>query len=206
MVEARLVEVPDNRNPADFALYLRPPYGQPSSMETHLVIAAFGSDRPGLAEAVSRAIVDSGCEFGDSRMTVLGGEFAMVLEATGNWSAVAKLETALPRVASSNGLTIQSTRSEPRSSEALLVPYAVEVIAVNRAGVVSDVTAFFSGRNINIEDLYTSRYCAPHTNTPMFALHLTVGIPSDLSIAMVRGEFMDFCDELNLDAMLAPVK
>ena len=175
-------------------------------METHLIITAFGPDRPGLAEAISRAIGDSGCEFGDSRMTVLAGEFAMILQASGNWSAVAKLETALPRVASANGLSIHSTRSEPRNPSGTLVPYAVEVIAVERSGVVSDVSAFFSSRNINIEDLYTSRYAAPHTSTPMFALHLTVGIPSDLSIAMVRGEFMDFCDELNLDAMLAPVK
>ena len=40
----------------------------------------------------------------------------------------------------------------------------------------------------------------------MFALHMTIGIPGDASIASVRGEFMDFCDDLNLDAMLAPVK
>ena len=87
-----------------------------------------------------------------------------------------------------------------------MLPYAVEVIALNRIGIVGDVTAFFAERDINIEDLYTSRYQAPHTQTPMFALHLTVGIPGELSIAVVRGEFMDFCDELNVDAMMVPVK
>jgi glycine cleavage system transcriptional repressor len=40
----------------------------------------------------------------------------------------------------------------------------------------------------------------------MFSLHMTVGIPAELAIAAIRGEFMDFCDDLNLDAMLAPVK
>ena len=40
----------------------------------------------------------------------------------------------------------------------------------------------------------------------MFSLHMTVAVPGDHSIAALRGEFMDFCDALNLDAMLAPVK
>ena len=175
-------------------------------MDTHLIIAAFGPDRPGLAENLSRVISESGCDFGDSRMSVLAGDFAMIVQVSGNWSALAKLETSLPRVAAATGLQIDAKRSEPRNDDMSMVPYAVEVIALNRPGIVSDVTSFFSGREINIEDLYTSRYPAPHTRTPMFALHLTVGIPSELSIAVVRGEFMDFCDELNLDAMMVPVK
>jgi len=40
----------------------------------------------------------------------------------------------------------------------------------------------------------------------MFALHMTVGIPADSPIASVRAEFLDFCDDLNLDAMMAAVK
>jgi len=175
-------------------------------MDTHLVIAAFGPDRPGLAQAVSRAVSESGCDFGDSRMAVLAGDFAMVLQVSGNWSALAKLEAGLPRIAAATGLQIHANRSEPRTQDVAMLPYAVEVIALNRIGIVGDVTAFFAERDINIEDLYTSRYQAPHTQTPMFALHLTVGIPGELSIAVVRGEFMDFCDELNVDAMMVPVK
>ena len=175
-------------------------------MQTHLVIAAIGPDRPGLAEALSRLVGDCGCNFGDSRMSVLGGEFAMIVQVSGNWSALARLESALQRMAASHGLQVQSTRSEPRQSGAQLIPYAVEVVAVEKPGVVAEVTAFFASRDINIEDLYTSCYPAPHTGTDMFALQFTIGIPAALSIAMVRGEFMDFCDELNLDAMMAPVK
>ena len=61
-------------------------------------------------------------------------------------------------------------------------------------------------RNINIEDLFTTTYSAPHTGALMFSLHMTIGIPSDMAIAALRGDFMDFCDDRNLDAMLAPVK
>jgi glycine cleavage system transcriptional repressor len=52
----------------------------------------------------------------------------------------------------------------------------------------------------------TSSYAAAHTGTPMFSVHLTVDIPASQQISALRDEFMDFCDQLNLDAVMEPVK
>ena len=175
-------------------------------MDSHLVISAVGQDRPGIVESLSQTILDCGCHVGDSRMAVLGGEFALVMLLSGHWNAIAKLESALPRLEEKLNLAIQARRTQTRQGTEKLIPYAVEVVAIDQPSIVHDVSSFFARRGINIEDLYTCRYPAPQTGAAMFTLHLTVGIPSDLAIASVRGEFMDFCDELNLDAMLAPVK
>jgi len=175
-------------------------------METYLVVSALGQDHPGIVNAFSQAVLECGCNIRDSRMAVLGGDFAMIMLLSGNWNAVAKLENMLPRLGEDLKLTVQAKRTEPRTSSTQLIPYAVEVVAMDHPGIVHDVANFFSQRSINIEDLYTSSYLAPHTGAPMFSLHLTVGIPSDTAIAALRGEFMDFCDDLNLDSMLAPVK
>jgi glycine cleavage system transcriptional repressor len=40
----------------------------------------------------------------------------------------------------------------------------------------------------------------------MCAVNITIGVPANIHIAMLREEFMDFCDDLNLDAMMEPVK
>jgi len=175
-------------------------------METYLVVSALGEDRPGLVKELSATVMDSGCSIKDSRMVVLGSEFAAVMLLVGNWNAIAKVEHSLPRVASELGLVIHSRRTEPRPDTNDQVPYAVEVISIDHPGIVHDVADFFAHRDINIEDVYTSTYPAPHTGAPMFSLHMTVGLPTETAIAAVRGEFMDFCDDLNLDAMLAPVK
>jgi glycine cleavage system transcriptional repressor len=82
----------------------------------------------------------------------------------------------------------------------------VEVVALDHPGIVHSLAGFFSQREINIEDLITESYAAPHTGTPMFSVHITIGIPSNLHIAVLRDEFMDFCDSMNLDAILEPVK
>ena len=40
----------------------------------------------------------------------------------------------------------------------------------------------------------------------MFSLRLVINVPSRIHLGVLREEFMDFCDHLNLDAILEPVK
>jgi len=176
------------------------------AQKTYLVISTLGEDHPGVVDTLSKAILDQGCSIEDSRMTVLGGEFAAILLVQGKWNTVAKVENALPELERQLGMTIISKRTGKRTVEADLLPYAVDVISMDHPGIVNSLTGFFSERGINIEDLTTSTYAAAHTGTPMFAVHMTVGIPANQPIAGLREEFMDYCDGLNLDAVLEPLK
>ncbi len=170
-----------------------------------LVISALGRDRPGIISQLTQPIGEAGGNILDSRMTILGGEFAVLMLVEGGWDALAKLEAMLPKLEEKLDLTLGAKRTEGRSrSEGL--PYAVNVIALDNPGIVNRLTGFFSARNINIQDLYTDSYRAPHTGTPMFSANMTVHIPPDVHIARLRDEFLDFCDGLNLDAVLEPVK
>lgn len=175
-------------------------------MQNHFVISALGNNRPGLVHQLSKAVKDCGCNILDSRMAVLGGEFAVILLLAGTWDAIAKIESMIPRLEDSLDLTLISRRTEVREKVANLMPYAVEVVASDRPGIVHDIAQFFSSRDINIEELYTGSYAAAHTGTPMFSLHVTISVPTNTSIAALRGEFMDLCDQLNLDAVMEPVK
>ena len=136
----------------------------------------------------------------------LGGEFAVILLLAGTWDAIAKIESMIPRLEDSLDLTLISRRTEVREKVANLMPYAVEVVASDRPGIVHDIAQFFSSRDINIEELFTGSYAAAHTGTPMFSMHVTISVPTNTSIAALRGEFMDLCDQLNLDAVMEPVK
>ncbi|HHH39824.1 MAG TPA: glycine cleavage system protein R [Sedimenticola sp.] len=171
-----------------------------------LVISALGSDRPGIVDQLSKIILDSGCSIVDSRMTVLGGEFAILLMIEGNWNTLAKLEGNIPAIEQQLSLTVISKRTTERLAGPDLLPYAVEVVSLDHPGIVHHLASFFSQRKINIEDMATSGYAAAHTGAPMFAVHMTVGIPSNIHIATLREEFMEFCDAMNLDAVLEPIK
>jgi glycine cleavage system transcriptional repressor len=45
-----------------------------------------------------------------------------------------------------------------------------------------------------------------HTGASMFTAQLTIGIPANMHIAALRDDFMEFCDHLNLDAIMDPMK
>ncbi len=171
-----------------------------------LVISALGNDRPGIVDKLSKAILDEGCNIADSRMTVLGGEFAILLLIEGNWNTLSKLESAVPDLGDRLGLTMIAKRTGERAPSADLLPYAVDVVALDHPGIVHHLASFFSQRNINIEDMVTTSYAAAHTGTPMFSVHMSVGIPANIHIGTLRDEFMEFCDSLNLDAVLEPIK
>jgi glycine cleavage system transcriptional repressor len=180
------------------------PYQDSPAMKKLLVISAFGKDRPGIVNQLSRAILDAGCNVEDSRMTVLGGEFALILLVSGVWNAVAKLESQLKALEKKLELTLVAKATEPRAEKHNMVPYVVDVVAMDHPGIVHDIAEFFSTRDINIEDLSTWTYAAAHTGTPMFSLNMTVSVPASVNIGGLRDEFTRFCDELNLDATLEP--
>lgn len=177
-----------------------------SNQNNYLVISALGKDRPGIVKSLSKKILDEGCNITDSRMTVLGGEFAILLLVEGQWNTLAKLESALPELQTTLGLTIIGKRTEQRAQSSNLLPYMVEVVSMDHPGIVNKLAEFFSERHINIEDMVTTNYAAAHTGTPMFSVHMSVGIPSDLHLAGLRDEFMEYCDSLNLDAVIEPIR
>jgi len=175
-------------------------------MSKHLVITAVGDDRPGIVNDLTKHISDSDCNIADSRMSILGGEFALILLLSGNWNGIAKIEESLPRIATDLGLSVTIKRTEPRNQQGNLLNYHVDALAMDQPGLVHKVTEFFSSRSINIEGLNTDSYNAAHTGTPMFSINMTVNIPAEKSISQIREQYMDFCDAMNMDGMIEPAR
>ena len=174
-------------------------------MSVQLVITALGEDRPGIVDELSKVLSKQQLNIEDSRMSVLGGEFAILMLVSGASASIDAFTDEIPALEGSlrMKLLVKLTQKRPESEK--LAPYAVEVVSIDHLGIVQDIAHFFSSRNINIIDLDTSRYAGAHTGTPMFALHMTVEIPADESIARLRDEFISNCDALNLDAKMIPV-
>ena len=175
-------------------------------INNYLVLSALGDDRPGIIDKLSKAILDAECNVCDTRMTVLSGKFAILMKVDGSWDPLARLEVQLPELQKNLKLTIIAERTGPVDRPAKLLPYGVDVVALDQPGIVHNLASFFAERQINIEDMITSSYAAAHTGTPMFSVRISLGIPADVHIASLRDEFMDFCDSMNIDAVLEPIK
>lgn len=174
-------------------------------MPQQLVITALGADRPGIVNELSDAIYSNQLNIEDSRMSVLGGEFAILLLLSGTTQAVDDFVAKCPQIEDSLQMKLTAKTTKAQTESDSLIPYDVDVVAIDNPGIVHNLASFFSSRQINIMDLETDRYAAPHTGTSMFSLHMTIDVPADISIAELREDFMTTCDDLNLDATLSVV-
>lgn len=175
-------------------------------MEQLLVLSAVGSDRKGVVRDLTRIVLDCGGNILESRMTALAAEFAVLMLISGKWHTLNRLEKELDRLAEAGQLNIQLKRTEARGMRDSLLPYAVDVVCLDQPGIVHNLAGFYAARDIEIAELNTRSYAAAHTGAPMFSVQMTVNIPSSVHISALREEFMDFCDQLNLDAIMEPVK
>lgn len=171
-------------------------------MTDYLILTGVGSDAPGIVNKLTAALHDMGCSIEESRMSILGGEFAIILLVSADGSAIRKVDSSLDELNRLTGLQYISKKTRQKTSNNTILRYNVEVMSMDQSGIVHSVTEFFAGQSINIESLSSETYAAPHSGTPMFALDLVIEVPADTSVAQLRSSFLDFCDDLLLDASL----
>jgi glycine cleavage system transcriptional repressor len=179
---------------------------RPAANENHLLISAYTTHPQSPLLAVTRRISDSGCNMVDARLATVGRDVSVTALAVGSWDAVAKLEAMLARLEREEGFKLVWYRTGPKPVQSNLLPYIVEVVAADKPGILFQLADFFDKQGITIESLHSSRYRAMQTGAEMFTSQVTIGIPSNMHIAALRDDFMEFCDHLNLDAIMDPMK
>ena len=168
---------------------------------TKAVIATVAEDRPGIVSELSTIVHDLGLNIEDSRMTVLGGEFAVLMSVAGDESALGELDSKLSEQAASGGFAylFRRTGDRPQVEHQL---FTATVEAMDHPGIVSGVTRFFSDRGVNIRELTTETARAAHTGAPVFNLTMEIEVAADDAIDALRDAFDAFCAAESLDGEL----
>lgn len=175
-------------------------------MTNYLLICALAPETTDVLLLSAQRVTDTGCNVDDVRTAHLGGETSLVMLASGTWDAIAKLESSLAKLQRDHEVSLLARRTEARRLQGETLPYAIEITAADAPGIVHALSDYFAQRGITVESLSAWRYTAVQTGTPMFSAQLTVGMPVSLHIAAQRDELMDFCDRLNLDAIIEPIR
>jgi glycine cleavage system transcriptional repressor len=169
------------------------------------VLTAVGPDRVGIVDDLSGAVSSAECNIEESKMAVLGGEFAVIMLASGSAGAVDALARSLPGLGEKLSLHIECRMtSNPRPTEKGR-PYLLEAVSLDTPGIVHAVTAVLRGHGINIEDLDADTAAAPWTGAPMFRLKAHLVIGATVSVARLKEELLHLQTEHDLDIILKPV-
>jgi glycine cleavage system transcriptional repressor len=151
------------------------------------VVTAVGVDQPGIVAALTGALMELGCNLEDSSMSMLQGNFAVLLVIALPAGVDAKAaEAALGSAADPLGLlvTVRPLPTGPRSTE---VPatgagygqvFAFSVHGADRPGIVHRATQALAAVGGNIVDLAT-RLVGTDAE-PTYVLTITVGFAPDV--------------------------
>lgn len=139
-------------------------------------LAAIGRDRPGIVAAVAKVLYEQGCNVEDSSMTLLRGNFSIMLVLEAAEGATAKsLEDALRPACDELGLTytvlnVEDTADVPHPSHVLTV------YGADKPGILFQVTDALASAGVNITDL-NSRLVG--VEEPVYAVMLELAVPGD---------------------------
>jgi len=118
-----------------------------------LVITCVGPDRAGLVGDLTGVIAEAGGNILDSRMALLGGEFAIIMLADVSAEGHEHLQAELQRHAAAEGLVIGLRDTSRTTTAAPGRSYRVRADTMDHPGIVQQVAAFFASHQCNIADL-----------------------------------------------------
>lgn len=176
-------------------------------MKKYFALSAIGKDRPGIVADVAGLIYECGGNLEDSRMTLLGDQFALLILLSGSGEEfLYRLSLGCKRLEWEKHLSILLTPlgekiTFPKPSE-VAETYELATTGLDRMGIVYHVSRLLASRNINIIDLHTKTTPSPESGTPLFNMKMLIQVPKDVSPDLLREELNHLGAELTIDISL----
>ena len=174
------------------------------------LLTVIGKDRPGIIAAVSRVLFESGCNIEDTTMTILEGQFAMILiAALPQPQTEKKLRQEFTRYKKNWGLNyFQKTLSQDlvrgEKHPAGTQTFIVSVIGKDRTGIVHETSRILAEARLNITDL-NSKVLGKGEKT-VFAMILEVDIPKGFKLKRLEPRWRQLRNRLGVDVHIKPVE
>jgi glycine cleavage system regulatory protein len=170
-----------------------------------LVITLIGADRPGIVEAVAAAVAEHGGNWLEGRMAHLAGKFAGILRVEVPDERAAALQAALAGLEHA-GLRVVAEPGEAAAPAGRFHPMELELLGLDRPGLVREISRLLASRRINVEELSTDVYSAPMAGDAMFRARARVHVPADIENEELRHSLERLAGDLMVDIKLAKAK
>ncbi|MDO8755287.1 MAG: ACT domain-containing protein [Anaerolineales bacterium] len=175
-------------------------------MSKNIVLTLTGRDKIGIVDSVTSVIVKRDGNVEASRMTRLGGEFAMLMLIALPDKEFANLDQDFQQLRSEGyQLTLLQTEDDSKKYAGWL-PYEIEVTGADHEGIIHDISHHLATQGINIENMDTSSKPAPMSGTPLFTMKGIVVVPPQLNFHVWSNALEEIGDKLNVSVKVGVVK
>ncbi len=169
-----------------------------------LAVSAIGTDRPGIVATITGVLASAGCNLEDTSMSILRGEFAMMLVvAAPDDVDPTDLDSRLSMAAGSAGLdlviVVRALPPPADTSRGDGEAWGLVVYGADRPGIVHRISSTLSGLGVNIVDLTTRL-----TDESVYSMVMEIVLPPDTDPERVRDAVRADAGVLGVEFALDP--
>lgn len=159
-----------------------------------VALSAIGRDRPGIVAAVTKVLLDLGCNLADSSMAILGDQFAMVLlvELPDDLS-IQVLDDSLRQAVEPLDLVTQVREAGHAHSSIGTEPYVISMYGADKPGIVHSVAEALAETGANITDLTS------HLAGNIYTMVLDIDVPNEVDIEDLKRSLTATATRLEVD-------
>lgn len=166
---------------------------------TTLVLTVIGDDRSGLVDALSGVVAQHGGNWDRSQMARLGGKFAGIVLITVPDRSTSALLADLEPLEHDGLLDITVETAHPDQEAGPSKAMLLELVGIDRPGIVHDVSHALAAQHVSIEELETETESAPMGGGMLFRASARLRAPDTTSIDELRSMLDDLAGELFID-------
>ncbi len=174
-------------------------------MLNNLLLTVISDDKPGIVEALAKAVSGQSGNWLESRLAQLGGKFAGVVHIAVPGENEQNLRQALIAL-KDNGIwvSVEEYRDTAANTEAVQTA-EFHAVGPDRPGIVREITQAFSSHKINLATIETSLSSMPYSGEPLFEAEGTLELPTDLDLPHLQDALNAIADALAMDISFNPI-
>ena len=168
-------------------------------MAQYISLTAIGKDKQGIVSAITEILYEYKCNIEDSTMTILQGQFAMILILKLPENIVPKkLCTKLTKSLKSLEMSFSyvDLPSYTSKKNINLNPYIISVYGADKIGIVYNISSFLAERKINITDVQTTISKSKGKKT--YIMIIEADFPKNIILKQVEQELASLAKSLDI--------
>ncbi len=176
-----------------------------------ILITVFGKDKPGIIAKVSGLLFAKGCNLEDISMTLLEGQFAMMmtvcLHTERTYDSVLSALDLLKLAPWSLDCHVAMLRGKAQRGmkhASGCLPFVITAFGRDRTGIVYEISRALAGLHVNITDL-DSRILGQGAKTT-YAMLVEVDVPGKKILIKVKRLLMKIAKRMDIEIQLKPLE
>jgi len=171
-------------------------------MQYQYILAAMGSNRPGVVAEVTEAIYTAGCNIENSYMTLMGVHFTLMIHVVTDYlEKYNQLEENIRSLEQTKDLKVHVF---PMETEEIAISrarenqprYEIKVRGTDKAGIVYRTSQILASRGINILKLSTRVDRSRYLEHPVFTMRIGIEVPKEVNGQSLRSDLEALAEDM----------